>query len=576
MKNSKNQRKKTNQPVLLGFLIALLFASISLNLFLMHRKKGINLRTISAAEQVIGLQFNDKERKLMVEGLREREKHYDSLREISIENDTVPALYFNPIIPGIEYPQYKSNHTLSIQLDADIKAPSNIEEVAYYPVTSLAYLIKSRQITSTELTKMYIKRLKKYNPLLKCVVTLMEESALNQAHQADKEIANGRYRGPLHGIPWGAKDLLATKGVKTTWGARPYKEQIIDKDSTVVSRLHEGGAVLVAKLTLGALAMGDVWYHGKTRNPWNTKQGSSGSSAGPAAATAAGLVGFSIGSETYGSIVSPSTRCGVTGLRPTFGRISRFNAMALSWSMDKLGPMCRSVEDCAIVFSLIYGPDGKDLTVVDKPFNWDPALDIQSLRIGFLKKEFEKEYKTKKNDLAVLEVMKKLGIKLLPKELPDFPVRSISFILSAEAATAFDELTRTNKDDLLVRQDKHAWPNTFRKARFIPAVEYIQANRARTVLMKAMAEKMKDIDVLIAPSFQGNTLLLTNLTGHPAVVVPNGFNEKGTPTSITFVGRLYDEAKILAVASVYQKATTFHLQHPNLKERVDSGSQKKE
>ena len=429
----------------------------------------------------------------------------------------------------------------------------------------MAQLIRSRKITSVELTKLYLDRLKKFGPRLECVITLTEELALEQAKKADEEIAAGHYRGPLHGIPWGAKDLLSTKGIRTTWGAMPYKDQIIDEDATVVKRLEEAGAVLVAKLTMGALAMGDVWYGGKTKNPWNLEQGSSGSSAGSAAATSAGLVAFAIGTETLGSIVSPSTRCGVTGLRPSYGRVSRYGAMALSWSMDKIGPICRTVEDCALVFHAIHGPDGKDLTIVDVPFGWDPSSDLQDIRVGYLKKAFEQKSRTKENDQAALEVLRSLDIELIPLELPDFPARAISFILSAEAAAAFDELTRSGKDDLLVRQGQGAWPNSFRQARFIPAVEYIQANRMRTLLMQKMAEKMRGIDVFITPTYGGNTLLITNLTGHPAVVVPSGFDDKGNPTSISFIGDLFEEGKALRVAKAYQDATGFHLKHPKIK-----------
>jgi Asp-tRNA(Asn)/Glu-tRNA(Gln) amidotransferase A subunit family amidase len=347
----------------------------------------------------------------------------------------------------------------------------------------------------------------------------------------------------------------------------PFKEQRIEENATVVSRLEEAGAVLVAKLTLGALAWGDVWYGGMTKNPWNLEQGSSGSSAGPGAATAAGLVGFSVGTETWGSIISPSTRCGVTGLRPTFGRVSRYGAMALSWSMDKIGPMCRSVEDCAFVLHAIHGPDGKDNTVVDASFNWVPETDPRDLRVGYVKTAFDEEREDTEwaaFDQATLDRLSAMGIKLVPIELPDFPVGSLSFILSAEAAAAFDELTRTNKDDLLVRQVKDAWPNVFREARTIPAVEYIQANRIRTLLMLAMADLMTEIHAYICPTFGAGNLLLTNLTGHPAVVLPNGFRKDGTPTSITFTGRLFGEAELLALAKTYQDATGFHLKHPAL------------
>jgi Asp-tRNA(Asn)/Glu-tRNA(Gln) amidotransferase A subunit family amidase len=411
---------------------------------------------------------------------------------------------------------------------------------------------------------MYLERLKKYDPKLLCVVTITEASALKQAKRADEEIAGGKYRGPLHGIPYGAKDLLATKGYKTTWGSVPYKDQIIDQDATVIQRLEQAGAVLVAKLTMGELAWGDVWFGGMTRNPWNLEQGSSGSSAGPASATSAGLVAFSIGTETWGSIVSPSTRCGVTGLRPTYGRVSRAGAMALSWSMDKIGPICRTVEDCALVFSAILGPDGVDQTVVDLPFNYNPNVKLSQLRVGYLKSAFEKDTTNKANNEAVLAKLRELGANLIPIELPDYPINDLSFILSAEAAAAFDELTRSGKDDLLVRQIRNAWPNAFRSSRFIPAVEYIQANRVRYLVIQAMAKAMADIDVYVAPSFGGNNLLLTNLTGHPCVVLPNGFNKRGSPTSISFMGRLYDEATTLAVAKAYQEATEFHQKHPAL------------
>jgi Asp-tRNA(Asn)/Glu-tRNA(Gln) amidotransferase A subunit family amidase len=414
---------------------------------------------------------------------------------------------------------------------------------------------------------MYLARLKKYGPRLECVITLTEELALAQAKRADEEIAAGRYRGPLHGIPYGAKDLLATKGIRTTWGSKPYIDQIPDHDATVIERLEQAGAVLVAKLTLGELAWGDVWFGGKTRNPWNYEQGSSGSSAGSASATAAGLVGFSIGTETWGSIISPSTRCGVAGLRPTYGRVSRAGAMALSWSMDKIGSICRSVEDCALVFEAICGPDGKELTVVDLPFNWDPAADLKTIRVGYLKKAFEEDSKTKKNDQAALEVLRSAGIELVPFELPsDLPIQPLAIILSVEAAAAFDELTRSNRDDLMARQERNAWPNAFRAARFIPAVEYIQANRVRTLLMEEMAERMKAVDVYVAPSSDDDNGLLANLTGHPAVVVPNGFDEKGSPTSISFIGGLNEEAKTLRVALAYEQATDFHTKHPVLKE----------
>jgi Asp-tRNA(Asn)/Glu-tRNA(Gln) amidotransferase A subunit family amidase len=409
---------------------------------------------------------------------------------------------------------------------------------------------------------MYLDRLKQYGPKLECVVTLMEEQALEQARRADREIAAGNYRGLLHGIPYGAKDLLATRNAPTTWGAGPYKDQVIDADAAVIQRLEKSGAVLVAKTTLGELAMGDIWFGGKTRNPWDVTQGSSGSSAGSSSGTSAGLFAFAIGSETLGSIVSPASTCGITGLRPTYGRVSRAGAMTLSWSMDKLGPLCRSVEDCAIVFNAIYGPDGVDPTVIKAPFNYTPKVSLSKLRIGYLKSDFDKPGHNQTNDLATLKTLESLGAKLIPIELPQYPVGSISFLLTVEAATAFDELTRSGRDALLVQQRAGDWANSFRAARFVPAVEYLEANRIRWLLIQDMARTMEAVDVYVGPSHVGSNLTLCNLTGHPCVVMPNGFGPDGLPTSITFTGKLFGEATLLAVAKSCQDATDFHKKHP--------------
>lgn len=525
-----------------------------------QNKATIKRRHVAAAEQIIGLSFDKAERDSLLSDLDESLGNYRQLRALEILNACPPALLFNPIPLGKTFDtEAKSLVFASVE---EVSRPENLEELAYYSVAQLGELIRNRQVTSTKLTQMYLERLKRHGPRLECVVTLTEELALEQARRADEEIAAGNYRGPLHGIPYGAKDLLAVKGYPTTWGAMPYKDQVIDEDAAVVQRLEKVGAVLVAKLTLGALAWGNVWFGGKTRNPWNLEQGSSGSSAGSAAATAAGLVPFAIGSETWGSIVSPATRCGATGLRPTFGRVSRSGAMALSWSMDKLGPICRTVEDCALVFEAIRGPDGIDQSVVDLPFNYDYRVDLSRLRIGYVKEAFEEDRPGKANDQAVLEVLQELGAELVPIELPDYPIDDLAFILSAEAAAAFDDLTRSGRDDLLVRQIRNAWPNVFRSSRFIPAVEYIQANRVRHQIIQEMERIMAQVDLYVSPSFGGDNLLLTNLTGHPCVVLPNGFDEKGSPTSITFTGQLYDEATLLAVARAYQEATDWHLQHP--------------
>ncbi len=546
---------------LLPILFFLFLISLGFNLYLLNSEKKVSVEDISVAEKIIGLQFNQKDRELMLDDVNENLLNYEKIRSVKLENSVPPSFYFNPIPLGYRIEKTKKQFKFTKVKNPEL--PKDPDELAFLSLTHLSALIKERKITSLQLTKLYLERLKKYGPKLECIITLTEELALEQAKKADEEIAKGIWRGPLHGIPWGVKDLFSTKGYKTTWGTPPYKEQVIDEDATIVRKLREAGAVLVAKLTLGELAWGDVWFGGKTKNPWNLQQGSSGSSAGSASATSAGLVAFAIGTETWGSIVSPSTRCGVTGLRPTYGRVSRYGAMTLSWSMDKVGPICRTIEDCAIVFNYIYGPDGKDTTVFDFPFSWDSELDIKKLRIGYLKKEFEKDYRNKENDLKTLETLRSLGINLIPIELPDLPIEPLSLILNVEGASAFDELTRTRSVDMMVRQERRAWPNVFRWARFVPAVEYIQANRIRTLLINEMAERLKNIDVYVSPSF-GINLLLTNLTGHPAVVVPNGFDKDGNPTSITFIGNLFKEAEALLVAKKYQDSTDFHLKHPKL------------
>ena len=529
---------------------------------------AITPELIAAAEQLIGLRFTAAERELMRNGLDKLLENYVQLRSVALANDVPPALRFDPqASPDATIRSSTPNATSPANPVSPI-VPADLDQLAFAPITQLAELIRTRQISSTALTEMYLRRLKRYDPALHCVVSLTEDLALSQARRADAELAAGRYRGPLHGIPWGAKDLLATRGIRTTWGATPFQDQLIDADATVVRRLEDAGAVLVAKLTMGELAWGDTWFGGTTKNPWNLAEGSSGSSAGPGAATAAGLAGFTIGTETWGSIISPSARCGVTGLRPSFGRVSRAGAMALSWSMDKIGPMCRSVEDCALVLQAIYGPDGQDQTVIDLPFSWSPAVDLRQLRIGYVERDFAEDRAGRAQDDQTLATLRELGAELIPMKLPDYPVNALAFILSTEAAAAFDELTRTDRDDLLVQQIEDAWPNMLRMARLVPAVEYIQANRIRTLIMRAMDDVMQTIDVYIAPALVGDNLLLTNLTGHPAIALPNGFTAAGTPTSITFNGRLYDEATLLAVAKLYQDATDFHLRHPALDDKV--------
>jgi len=524
--------------------------------------ESVTKEQVESAEKIIGLNFTEPEIDSMIDALNEQLGNYRSLRNIQLSNSVMPAVLFNPIPVGFKLDE--KQNTLEFSDYSNAKMPEDKNDLAFYSIGELAELIRTKQISSIELTKFFLARLEKYDPELHCVITLTKERALKQANLMDEELAAGKYRGLLHGIPFGVKDLLATKDYKTTWGAMPYKDQMIDEDAMVITKLEAAGGVLVAKLTMGALAWGDVWFGGKTRNPWDTTQGSSGSSAGPASAVSAGLVPFAIGTETWGSIVSPSTVCGVTGLRPTYGRVSRTGAMALSWSMDKIGPICRNTEDLAIVFNSIYGPDGKDQTLYDFPFNYLPKIELSKLKIGYLKDDFEKEYAFHKNDSLTLAKLKELGANLIPVKLPDIPVNALGFILSAEAGAAFDELTRSNRDDLLVRQIKNAWPTVFRASRFIPAVEYINANRVRNLLIQEMQKMIDTIDVYLAPSWEGDNLLLTNLTGYPCVVLPNGFSEKGTPTSITFIGRLFDEGKLIAVAKAFQDATDFHLKHPEI------------
>jgi len=520
----------------------------------------ITREIVASAERLIGLSFTETKRDSMLDGLQEQLQNYRALRSVSLPNSVPPALGFDLLPSTFRHDPRPSVFRMSPL--GKIALPDSPASIAFSSVGQLGALIRERRITSTQLTRLYLGRLKKYGPQLECVVTLTEDLALAQAQRADQEIRAGKYRGPLHGIPYGLKDLFATKGILTTWGSVPYKEQLLNEDATVVQRLERAGAVLVAKTSVGELAWGDVWFGGKTRNPWNREEGSSGSSAGSAASTAAGLVAFSIGTETWGSIVSPATRCGVTGLRPTYGRVSRAGAMALSWSMDKIGSICRTVEDCALVLNAIYGPDGRDPSVRDEPFRYDPNLDIRNLRVGYLKAEFDSARANRQNDSLALAALRSMGVRLIPVSLPEYPINDMSIILSAEAGAAFDELTRSGKDDLLVRQIKDAWPNAFRLSRFIPAVEYIQANRVRRLAIEAMAAVTRDIDVYVSPSLEGNNLLLTNLTGHPCVVVPNGFSAKGSPTSITFTGRLFEEGLVLALAKRYQDHTGFHQRHP--------------
>ena len=588
----------------------------------------ITLEMLDAAAVIAGITLTPDQKAMMLDGVREQRAGLQAIRDMHLPNSVAPALVFDPLpagfaqhdpvplsltlasstlLSGFDNGHYGNAENRYLSGKAKLEA-----SFAFASLPQLADWLKHGAVTSLGLTKMYLARLKRYDPQLHFVINLTEERALAQAAQADREIAAGNYRGPLHGIPWGAKDLLSVKGYPTTWGAAGMEQQTFDEDATVVQRLDAAGAVLIAKLTLGALAQGDVWFGGRTRNPWNPSQGSSGSSAGPASAVSAGCVGFAIGSETLGSISSPSTRCGVTGLRPSFGFVPRTGAMALSWSMDKLGPICRSVEDAALVMQVIHGPDGKDATVRAAEFSYVPLSDLSKLRVGYLEsafaepvlrtpdasaekpetdaqrresadqrqRAFERQRYDSRYDRATLDVLRYMGVNLIPVKLPDLPFSSISKVLSVEAAAAFDELTRSGHDKLLTAQAPYDWPNSFRIARLYSGVDYVQAMRARSVLIEKMAVLFRTVDIIVTPS-GGPQLTATNLSGHPAVILPNGLRGKdapppqdtaegargniggpGTPVSITFLGRLYDDARLLAFAQLYQQKTGFHKLHP--------------
>jgi Asp-tRNA(Asn)/Glu-tRNA(Gln) amidotransferase A subunit family amidase len=574
---------------------------------------------IDAAAALVGISIAPEQKQAMLAGLNEQRSAYAELRALQMPNSVPPAYVFNPlpphaaVVPPPPGTDIRKARSLS-PAPATAGAPRDESALAFLSVRELGEMVRTKNISSVALTEMYLRRLKRFDPVLHCVITLTEERAMKQAHEADAEIASGKYRGPLHGIPWGAKDLLAVAGYRTTWGAGGYEQQRFDYDAEVVKRLDAAGAILIAKLTMGALAMGDKWFGGQTRNPWNTQQGSSGSSAGSASATAAGLVAFAIGTETLGSISSPSTRCGTTGLRPTFGFVPRTGAMALTWTMDKIGPICRRVEDCALVMQAIYGPDGEDRSVQDAWFQWDAAFDWKRLRVGYLNAAFElaeepqpekqsdalTEEEKKKREAArasralaqvrrqydlryerhALNTIKHLGITLVPVALPKFPVGAMTPLLEAEAAAAFDELTQSGRDKLLTEQTPDDWPNLFRIARFYPAVEYIQANRARSLLIREMAKVFDQVDIIVTPS-SGQQLVATNLTGHPAVIMPialrgndaptppklddgedDNIGGPGTPISITFLGPLYQDAKLCAFARGYEQAKAFHAHPP--------------
>jgi Asp-tRNA(Asn)/Glu-tRNA(Gln) amidotransferase A subunit family amidase len=542
----------------------LLFAPLLLISMILTAQDSLTINDIPAAERVAGLQFKPAERDSLFADVKNTMKEFNKMRQYPLDNNVPLSTWQTPVLPGMKFNTKQNPVTWNIP--ANTLLPENKNELAFYSILQLASLIKSKKISSVELTRFFIERLKKFGDTLHCVISITEDIAMQQAAQADKEIAIGKYRGPLHGIPYGLKDLFAVKGTKTTWGAAPYQNQTIDEDAYVYTKLKEAGAVLIAKFTLGALAMGDYWYGGRTRNPWNLKRGSSGSSAGSTAATVAGLVPFAIGTETWGSIISPSTNCGATGLRPTFGSISRSGAMALSYSLDKAGPICRSAEDAAVVFNYIHGTDGKDQAAVNMPFNYTGKVDVSKLKIAYAKQYFNAR-DTLGNELKVLDVYRKLGAKLIAVDFPDSGVYRfdiMSIIISAECAAQFDDFTRSELDDMMTRQGKNDWPNQFRSARFIPAVEYINAYRHRYLLMQQVNAVLSRYDVFICPTYGGNQVAITNLTGHPALCFPTGFNKNKLPTNITLIGKLYSEAALLAFAKAFQDATGFEEEHPEM------------
>lgn len=541
--------------------------SISSNI--KQSENTITIETIAAAEKLIGIEFTDEERKQMLKGLVSNLKRYRNFRDAKIPDHVNPSMVFNPVPPGMKISKERKPVKFS---KVKVNKPNRIEDVVFYSVLQLAKLIETGQITSTELTKIYLARLKKYNPRLHFVVNLTEKLALKQAKRADEEIQSGKYRGLLHGIPYGIKDIFSVKGYPTTWGSAVFKDRIIDEDASVVRKLEEAGAVLLAKLSMGTLASGSKWFGGETKNPWQPRRASGGSSAGPGSATAAGCVAFSIGTETNGSMVGPCNECGLTGLRPTFGRISRHGAMTVSWTWDKVTPICRTVEDCAVVFNAIYGPDGYDNTIIDLPFNWDTDIDIRKLRIGYHRKYFEKKLmgnpkdadsikhrkSVRKESKRILDFLRGMGINLIPLDF-ELPHKGEGVLMLVEAAAA-DELIQSNLDYLVGDQEWMRRQNNTH--RFVPAVEFIQASRYRSIIIKKMNEAMKDIDVYVEITWSNNAS--TNLTGHPTVIVPCGFISENRPNTAALVGKLFGEAELLAVAKKFQDATDFHLKHPEL------------
>jgi Asp-tRNA(Asn)/Glu-tRNA(Gln) amidotransferase A subunit family amidase len=527
----------------------------------------VSPETFAEAEKLVRVEMSEAERaqaagnwRRAMAALYERRT---GPKKVALESTLSPATRWDPVLPGTTAGPERDQFIRS-KNDAG-PLPARDEDIAFASVTQLSRWIEARQISSERLTHIYLDRCEKFNPTLRCVITLTRELALEQAKQADAEIAAGKYRGPLHGIPWGGKDLLDTAGIPTTYGAEPFRNRVPAKDSAVVHRLHEAGAVLIAKLSLGALALNDVWFGGQTMNPWLLEEGSSGSSAGPGAATAAGLVGFSIGSETGGSIVSPSMRCGVTGLRPTYGRVARTGAMTLCWSLDKLGPMTRRVEDAMLVLHAISGPDAGDLDSVPSKLDFDAGASVQGLRVGYFPAWMNGRGSTDVDRMA-LETVKKVGMVPMEVSIPDWPYDSLDLILFAEAGAAFEEITLDHEVDQLKMQVPDAWPNTFRQSRFLSAVDFVQADRLRRKVAIEMARVFSEVDLLLVPSLRDEMLTITNFTGHPSLTLRAGFVQvsqarsdwapdpqhplpkfsppRRVPHGVTLIGRLFDEGTV--------------------------------
>ncbi|HEY2649341.1 MAG TPA: amidase [Puia sp.] len=530
-------------------------------LFKVQAQDSVSTAQIETAEKMASLHFTQVKRDSMASVLTDRIKTYNYLHDRNFTNDMPMPLWFNPVLPGMPVPHKQL--PVQFNIPEQVQLPADRNQLAFYSIPQLASLIRHKKISSEQLTRFYIDRLKKYGPGLHCVIELTEDLAIRQAKKADAEIAAGKYRGPLHGIPYGIKDLFAVEGTHTTWGTPPYKNQVIHQTAFVARQLQDAGAILVAKLSLGELAEDDVWFGGLTRNPWDTTKGSGGSSAGSSSATAAGLVAFAIGTETYGSIVDPAMRCGVTGLRPTYGSIARTGGMTLAWSSDKIGPICRSAEDAAIVFYFIHGADRDDASSISRAFNYNGSTDIKKMKVAYISNYID-TLSAGSPEKQTLAVLKEMGVKLIPLYFPDslHGDEMLSLIICAESAAAFDLLTRSSADDEMVQQNKDRWPNTFRAARFIPAVEYLNACRLRYQIMKKMDPLIDEYDVIITPPETGDQMAITNLTGNPSVTLPNGFLSNGMPSGITFIGKHFGEADLLAFAKAYQERTGFQSKHP--------------